>query len=293
MHSNLMKAPLMQDLDIVLHLHIPKCAGTSLRTSVFQSLPENNCIEWNSSNPYDLDISIDEFEATLLSYPNARFVSGHFPYGIHTVLKGKGYKYITVLRNPIDRVLSAYRHTVMDNLYLLQHEEAELIINGGFDAYIRSHYAEITFLNTQARLISGMLTNEQLYSVALPDFLTACLDIISRVFVHVGIQSEMPKTLGFLSNFFSIPSSHRLIESNSNSRGNTQCCSVLPQQDIDHLASANSYDLALIDRLFGLDANSLKSGASSLEKQEYIYSTLCSSALRMSNQLREIRNVIY
>lgn len=128
----------IQDIDIILHLHLPKCAGTSLRTSVFQALPENKCVEWNSSNPYDLNISKNEFATTLEENPNARFISGHFPYGIHTVLKGKTYKYMTVLRNPINCILSGFRHTVMENMYLLPAEEAGLIVNGGFDAYIRS-----------------------------------------------------------------------------------------------------------------------------------------------------------
>jgi hypothetical protein len=279
----------IQDIDIILHLHLPKCAGTSLRTSIFQALPENECVEWNSSNPYDLNVSKDEFAATLEGNPNVRLVSGHFPYGIHTVLKGETYKYITVLRNPINRILSGFRHTVVENLYLLPAEEAELIVNGGFDAYIRSKYAEITFLNTQARLISGMISNEQLYSVSLPDFLSACQDILSRDFMHVGIQSKLSESLAYLSNILSLPSEQVLIENNSNSRGETDCRYILPQQDIDYLTLANSYDWALIDLLFGQHKSALKSYCKdSLEKQKFLHSTTQSSMLNLSSHLRVI-----
>jgi hypothetical protein len=279
----------IQDVDIILHLHLPKCAGTSLRTSVFQALPENKCAEWNSSNPYDLNISKHEFAAALVGNPDARLISGHFPYGIHTVLKGKTYKYITVLRNPIDRILSGFRHTVMENLYLLPAEEADLIVNGGFDAYIRSKYAEITFLNTQARLISGMISNSQLYSVSLPDFLSACQDIFSRDFMYVGIQSKLSESLEHLSNILSIPSEQVLIENNSNSRGETDCRYILPQQDIDYLALANSYDWALINLLFGQDSSALRSCCKdSLEKQKFMHSTIRSSVLNLSSHLRAI-----
>jgi hypothetical protein len=279
----------IQDVDIILHLHLPKCAGTSLRTSVFQALPENKCVEWNSSNPYDLDTSINEFSTILERHPNSRFISGHFPYGIHRALNAKTYKYITVLRNPINRILSGFRHTVMENMYLLPAEEAELIVNGGFDAYIRSKYAEITFLNTQARLISGMLSNEQLYSVSLPDFLSACQDIISRDFMHVGIQSKLSESLEHLSNILSLPSEQVLTENNSNSRGEIDCCNILPQQDIDHLSLANSYDWALINLLFGQDNSALRSCCKgSLEKQKFMRSTIRSSVLNLSSHLRAI-----
>ena len=280
----------IQDIDVILHLHLPKCAGTSLRTSVFQALPENICVEWNSSNPYDLNISKDEFAAALEGNPDARFISGHFPYGIHTVLKGKTYKYMTVLRNPINRILSGFRHTVMENLYLLPAEEADLIVNGGFDAYIRSKYAEITFLNTQARLISGMLSNKQLYSVSLPDFLSACQDIFSRDFMHVGIQSKLSESLDYLSNILSLPSEKVLIENNSNSRGEADCRHILPQRDIDYLTLANSYDWALINLLFGQDSSALRSCCKdSLEKQKFMHSTIRSSVLNLSSHLRSIK----
>lgn len=48
--------------DYLLHLHIPKCAGTSLRTSVFGMLSDNLCLEFNSSDPYDLETSLGHLE---------------------------------------------------------------------------------------------------------------------------------------------------------------------------------------------------------------------------------------
>jgi len=280
----------MQDIDIIFHLHIPKCAGTSLRTSIFQSLPDHECIEWNSTNPYDLDISIDEFAATLSRHPNTRIVSGHFPYGIHSILKGKSFKYITILRNPIDRILSNYRHMLTENLYLIPPEEAELIVRGGPSTYIRSKYAKITFLNTQARLISGMLKDEQLYATCVPDFLNTCLDTISRDFIHVGLQADFPKTLAFLNKLLKLPPNRMLVENTNNARGNNSHISILPQREIDYLSLANSYDFALLDKLFGrVNACPKSSSVTSLDKQRYIYSVLCDSVLNLSNMLRVVK----
>ena len=150
-------------------------------------------------------------------------------------------------------------------------------------------YAEITFLNTQARLISEVISNKQLYSVSLPDFLIACQDIISRDFMHVGIQSKLSESLVQLSDVLSLPSEQVLIENNSNSRGEIDCRYILPQQDIDYLALANSYDWALINLLFGQDSSSLRSCCKdSLEKHKFMHSTIRSSVLNLSSHLRGI-----
>jgi hypothetical protein len=179
----------------------------------------------------------------------------------------------------------------MENLYLLPGEEAELIVIGGFDAYIRSKHAEITFLNTQARLISGRLTNEQLYSISPPDFLAACREIFYRDFAHIGIQSNLPKTLDYLSNILPLPADQRLTENHNTRRGDSDCCSILPQRDIDYLVLANSYDFGLIDLLFGQEVGTLRSSCEgSLKKQEFFHSAVCSSALNLASHIRAIKD---
>jgi hypothetical protein len=79
----------------VVHLHIPKTAGTALR-SAFQ---EAACGKLRIFPHYDerryVDIDPDAFD----------FYSGHF--GFETAVKLRG-ELITVLRNPIDRFISIY-----------------------------------------------------------------------------------------------------------------------------------------------------------------------------------------
>ena len=91
--------------EALIFLHIPKTAGTTL----------NRIIEWQYSpfaiftmDPYRIRATVDRFKRL----PEGRrrrlqVVRGHLLYGIHEFLP-QGATYITMLREPVARVLSAY-----------------------------------------------------------------------------------------------------------------------------------------------------------------------------------------
>ena len=93
------------DREALIFLHIPKTAGTTL----------NRIIEWQYSpfaiytiDPYRIRATAER----LKRLPEARrrrlrVVRGHLSYGIHECLP-QGATYITMLRDPVARVLSAY-----------------------------------------------------------------------------------------------------------------------------------------------------------------------------------------
>jgi hypothetical protein len=97
--------PATMEREALIFLHIPKTAGTTL----------NRIIEWQYSpfaiftmDPYRIRATADR----LKQLPEARrrrlqVVRGHLFYGIHEFLP-QGATYITMLRDPVARVLSAY-----------------------------------------------------------------------------------------------------------------------------------------------------------------------------------------
>lgn len=121
--------------DILLHLHIPKTGGTTLKKLLERQLFSNNAL------PTDVDPDIKRYYQQGVFYyprgieethrrgsidpsidseipsdiihtlrdPALKAVLGHFSFGIHSHLE-RPAKYITLLRNPIDRVLSLYFH---------------------------------------------------------------------------------------------------------------------------------------------------------------------------------------
>lgn len=91
---------------MLISLHIPKTAGTTLRMIIDREygLERKLQIEGLYSNSdFIKTYGIDTFN-------NAEVISGHQYFGIHEHINDQ-CTYITMLRDPIERVLSTYKHT--------------------------------------------------------------------------------------------------------------------------------------------------------------------------------------
>ena len=120
---------------VLLHLHIPKTGGTTLKKLLEKQLFSDD------AGPVDVDPSIKRYYQQGVFYyprgieeqhrrgvidpsldpeipsdivhalrdPALKAVLGHFSFGIHSHIQ-RPAKYITLLRHPIDRVLSLYFH---------------------------------------------------------------------------------------------------------------------------------------------------------------------------------------
>src|SRR5437667_7925610 len=93
------------DHEALIFLHIPKTAGTTL----------NRIIEWQYSplsiftiDPYGIRATTERFKTfSEQRRRRLRVVRGHLFYGIHESLP-QGATYITMLRDPVARLLSTY-----------------------------------------------------------------------------------------------------------------------------------------------------------------------------------------
>ncbi|MEN8129456.1 MAG: sulfotransferase family 2 domain-containing protein [Pseudomonadota bacterium] len=112
---------------IILFLHIPKTGGTTLRkTCIYRNYHSS---ERYSAETYlakerlhrgiyyypvgfynkDPDLAIPEPVSRALGRNDIRAVTGHFCFGIHRYVI-KRSTYVTLIRNPIDRIVSLYHH---------------------------------------------------------------------------------------------------------------------------------------------------------------------------------------
>jgi hypothetical protein len=112
---------------VLLFLHIPKSAGASLNKVLYR-----NCRLDDGS----ASIDAEDFYSGVLWFPGSGFlkpqglevaenvqrilrrnelraVLGHFWYGVHQYLR-RPWIYCTMVRNPVDRIVSLYHHITPD-----------------------------------------------------------------------------------------------------------------------------------------------------------------------------------
>jgi hypothetical protein len=141
---------------LIIFTHIPKTAGTSLRHILMQQYGENAVFMFYD-DPTVTTKNADELLNELRGYfrylpatnnqnfnslVKLRVISGHKPFGIHSLLPVNNFHYITLLREPIERVISFYYHIFGRTEHSLD--------------YLISCKQSIEFDNLQVRMLSGV-----------------------------------------------------------------------------------------------------------------------------------------
>jgi hypothetical protein len=179
-----------QDREALIFLHIPKTAGTTL----------NRIIEWQYSpfaiftmDPHRIRATAERFKRL----PEARrrrlqVVRGHLFYGIHELLP-QGATYITMLREPVARLLSSYYFVLRRPLNPLHRKLKRQGL--GVDDCIRLFPDRN---NTQCRFIAGVkdvaIADERLLDMAKAN--------LTKSFSVVGICERFEESLILISKTF-------------------------------------------------------------------------------------------
>ena len=96
---------------VLYHFHIPKTAGTSLRTVLQAQFPNESTFPYLVWPQYwQSEEAAKGLFARLARTKKYSFASGHFGYQMDGVFVPGALKHFTVLRNPQERALSFYTH---------------------------------------------------------------------------------------------------------------------------------------------------------------------------------------
>ena len=132
----------------VIFLHIPKTAGRTLQDVLDRKYKRSEAF---SIDPNRVRESTEEFKG--LPYDQRskiRLLKGHMPFGLHEFLPNQS-TYVTILRNPIDRIISHY-------YYVIRHPNHHL--------YNKVKYNKLSLKGYVASGISIELDNFQMRSLA-------------------------------------------------------------------------------------------------------------------------------
>jgi len=143
--------------DVLVHLHIPKTGGTSLNSMVQHGFRTDEVFDTTiDGNQLYKGLSLATYEycrERLARYApyylrRIRYVTGHVPMGLHRAFAGSA-KYFTVIRHPVDRVISDFFFRIQINEPYLRNGKPlafENYVEDGRDIYLNDY---------QVRVVSG------------------------------------------------------------------------------------------------------------------------------------------
>lgn len=133
----------------VIFIHIPKTAGTTLTEILERHYPLNKRYHLGAK----VQKAITEFQTfDQTRRANIDALYGHMAYGLHTYLPRPAV-YVTVLREPVERVISFYYFVKGNDQHYLHHLSQHTAVD--IKAFIESQHT-IMVDNFQVRLLSGV-----------------------------------------------------------------------------------------------------------------------------------------
>src|SRR5258707_5872138 len=218
----------------LIFLHLPKCGGTTL----------NRIIEWEY-NPLRI-FSIDPI-LYLWSYQKLnrwpasrlaklRVLKGHMPFGIHRRLP-QPFTYITFLRDPVERVISAYYFA---RNYLL-HPKHRWISELTLEEYVRLSPNH----NVQTKYLSGReFVGDYHAGDCTEEMLAMAKENLVRHCSLVGLTERFDEGLAILKIIFGWQISKYAKFNVTKTRPKK---TSLPASTVDLINERNKYDVDLYD----------------------------------------------
>jgi hypothetical protein len=237
------------DREALIFLHIPKTAGTTL----------NRIIEWQYNPVSIFTVDPHRIRATVARFKKVseqrrrrfRVVRGHLLYGIHEFLP-QGATYITMLREPVARVLSTYAFILRRPLHPL-HRKLKAGRLGVEDLIQMTPHRQ----NLQCRFISGIgigpNCDERVLEVAKEN--------LAREFRVVGLCERFQESLCLMIAAFGWK-----VPFYTNRKVTKSRPSIEPN-GIDMIREYNRFDLDLYDFASRLFEENLRRNAEVISKE--------------------------
>jgi hypothetical protein len=228
----------------VLFLHIPKTAGTSFLLMLHNAFSDRRVLRIHPIDAYTQDLINVIVDAEL---DQVSCVAGHFPIHLFQSCLDRFHPF-TMLRNPVDRVLSLFR------FYKLK-DQPELQRLG-----LRSDFTLEEFLNSQEPTIYDQVNNGMVRKLCgdgrlsdknCPKFWSqdGDLDQLRHALTNLeridfGLTDQMPQTLRLVRERWSIPYALNEYRENTTESDGSDRDIV----DLHQIVTLNTMDLALYER---------------------------------------------
>lgn len=232
----------------VFYIHLPKTGGNTIR-QIFQNNYKNTNNLYSGS---DIERQIEFKKKCIAQNQNGIFTTGHIYYGYHKFLsEGVPYKYYTMLRNPIDRIISQYNYIITGQS---KHWLEEYRNNLTFSEYIHSNI-ERDLDNMQSRRLAGLDYHFDKVPFGMLDKSTLDLAIsnIKNDFFTPGILSNFDKSILTMKKEYKLKHCYYKSKNITNKTMNTIKINDVSTRDLNFLRELNEFDLKLFHYCFELN----------------------------------------
>ncbi|RFU64592.1 sulfotransferase family 2 domain-containing protein [Bacillus sp. V59.32b] len=231
--------------NVLIHLHMPKTAGTTLNSIIKKNYTQNEIIDLYESFK-DHQAVVQRLES--LNLEGVKCLNCHLSFGIHQHLSEPSL-YITMLREPIDRVISEY--------YFIRHTPHHGLHEKVMKMELLEYQREANNMNKQSKIVLGFpLTGD----IGLNDFEKGKKNI-KKHFAFIGITELFNETIYLMQKQFDWWTIHYRKKNITRNRPEIK---ALPEHIIQELKRNNEVDYALYsyakqlleEKLARLDAQS-------------------------------------
>jgi hypothetical protein len=172
----------------IIFLHIPKTAGLTLYDVMNREYGRSNIFTFEGGRQR-LKESIERFKRlSMVDRARYRLLRGHAPFGLHELLPNP-YAYITVLRDPVARVISHYYYIRRNPRHALHDQVTGMTLK----AYVTSNLTT-ELDNDQTRLMAGVGDSIE-FGQCSPALLDQAKANADRYFLAVGVAERFDETL--------------------------------------------------------------------------------------------------
>jgi hypothetical protein len=181
--------------ETIFFLHIPKCAGTTLTEEIIKKRFKSH--ERIIFYEHSTGVLIDQLKGMAeKEQKKVRCIAGHFAFGIHKYYSARPATYITLLRDPIQRVISHYYFVLRNENHYLHKTVKEK--NYTLKEYIENKLT-IELNNGQTRILAGIGWGAE-FGKCPASMLEQAKENLETHFTAVGVSEKFNEFLQLLNH---------------------------------------------------------------------------------------------